>query len=158
MKLYIKQKVFSWKDRFTVWDEQGRERYYAEGELFSWGKKLRLTDADGNETAYIEQEVLRWRPRFHVFIGGEEVAEIVKYGFIHPSYAIEGPGWTAEGSFLEHYYTVTEANDRIVAEIHKQWMTWGDCYEIDVYDDRDELLALTTVLVIDCVLAMQSNN
>ncbi len=29
MKLYIKQKVFSWGDKFTVKDEAGRDRYYA---------------------------------------------------------------------------------------------------------------------------------
>ena len=40
MKLYMKQKVFSWTDKFNIVDEQGNERYYVEGELFSWGKKL----------------------------------------------------------------------------------------------------------------------
>ena len=37
MKLYIKQKVFSWADRFTVKDSSGNDRYFVEGELFSWG-------------------------------------------------------------------------------------------------------------------------
>ena len=44
MKLCIRQKVFSWVDRFTVFDENGADKYYVEGELFSWGKKLRVTD------------------------------------------------------------------------------------------------------------------
>lgn len=35
MKLYIKQKVFSWSDLFTVKDSYGADRYYVEGELFS---------------------------------------------------------------------------------------------------------------------------
>ena len=35
MKLYIKQKVFSWGDKFTVKDEAGRDRYYVEGEIFT---------------------------------------------------------------------------------------------------------------------------
>ena len=43
MKLYIKQKVFSWVDRFTVFDETGADKYYVEGEFFSWGKKLHVT-------------------------------------------------------------------------------------------------------------------
>ena len=37
MKLYIKQKVFSWVDRFTVFDETGADKFYVEGEFFSWG-------------------------------------------------------------------------------------------------------------------------
>ena len=32
-------------------------------------------------------------------------------------------------------------------------MTWGDCYELDIADERDEIAALSVVLAIDCVLA-----
>ena len=49
MKLYIKQKVFSWGDKFTVKDVNGEDRYYVEGEIFSWGKKLHVYDMRGNE-------------------------------------------------------------------------------------------------------------
>jgi uncharacterized protein YxjI len=38
MKLYIKQKVFSWGDKFTVKDATGNDRYFVEGEVFSFGK------------------------------------------------------------------------------------------------------------------------
>ena len=34
MNLCMKQKVFSWGDRFTVWDENGNDRYYVCGD--SW--------------------------------------------------------------------------------------------------------------------------
>ena len=30
MKLYIRQKVFSWKDKFKVFDEAGNDKYYVE--------------------------------------------------------------------------------------------------------------------------------
>ena len=54
VKLCIKQKVFSWVDRFTVFDETGADKYYVEGEFFSWGKKLHVTDLTGRETAFIQ--------------------------------------------------------------------------------------------------------
>ena len=38
MKYYIKQKVFSWNDRFTVKDSQGEDVYSIESQIFSWGK------------------------------------------------------------------------------------------------------------------------
>ena len=44
MKLYLKQKVFSWGDSFTVYDENGNDKYYVEGEIFSFGKKLHIYD------------------------------------------------------------------------------------------------------------------
>ena len=40
MKLYMKQKVFSFADRFYIKDEEGRDRYYVEGELSPGGKSF----------------------------------------------------------------------------------------------------------------------
>ena len=57
MKLLMRQKVFSWTDRFLVWDELGRERYTVEGELFSWGKRLHVCDPAGRETLYLEEKL-----------------------------------------------------------------------------------------------------
>ena len=47
MKLYIKEKVFSWGDKFTVKDAYGEDKYIVEGEVFSWGKKLHVYDRTG---------------------------------------------------------------------------------------------------------------
>ena len=55
MKLYIKQKVFSWGDKFTVKDSNGEDRYFVEGDVFSWGKKLHVYDMHGNEAAFIRK-------------------------------------------------------------------------------------------------------
>ena len=49
MKLYIKQKLWSWKDKFTVKDEYGEDRYTVEGEFFSLGRKLHVCDMAGRE-------------------------------------------------------------------------------------------------------------
>ena len=115
MKLYIKEKVFSWGDRFTVKDAYGEDKYIVEGEVFSWGKKLHVYDRSGREVAFIKQEVWSFLPRFYVFCG-----------------------------------------DLQVAEISKEWMTWGDSYELDIADPADEIVALAVVLTIDCVTESSS--
>ena len=56
MNLYIKQHIFTWGDRFSVYDEAGNEKYQVEGEIFTWGKKLHLCDMQGRELAFIEFE------------------------------------------------------------------------------------------------------
>lgn len=153
MKLYIKQKVFSWVDRFTVKDENGQDTYYVEGELFSWGKKLHVRDTSGNEAAFIQQKLWSFLPRYFVFVNGEQAAEIVKeLTFLRPRYRIEGLGWDIDGSFWAHDYAITQ-NGRPIVTIHKAWMTWGDCYELDIADSRDTIVALAVVLTIDCVMA-----
>ncbi len=156
MKLYIQQKVFSWVDRFTVKDETGQDKYYIEGEFFSFGKKLHVYDMAGRQSAYIQQKVFSFLPRYFVFIDEQQVAEIVKeFTFLHPKYSIEGLGWEITGSFWAHDYEIVQSNRPIVT-IHKEWMTWGDCYELDIADERDEIVALSVVLAIDSVMASEA--
>lgn len=153
MKLYIKQKVFSWNDKFTVKDENGTDKYYVEGEFFSWGKKLHVKDVGGNEVAFIQQKVLSFLPKYFVFINGEQVAEIVKeFTFLRPKYSIDGLGWSINGDFMSHNYEITQ-NGMPIVSISKEWMTWGDSYELDIANPRDEIVALSVVLTIDCVMA-----
>lgn len=153
MKLYIKQKVFSWADRFTVKNSAGMDRYYVEGEVFTFGKKLHVYDMQGQEVAFIKQEVWSWMPRYYVFCGGRQVAEIKKeFTFFFPQYSIEGLGWKINGRFMAHDYEITKGGRSIVS-IRKEWMTWGDTYELDITDPKDEIVALAVVLTIDCVMA-----
>lgn len=157
MKLYISQKIFSWVDRFTVKDESGNDKYFVEGEFFSWGKKLHIKDAFGTEAAFIQQKVFSLLPKFFVLVNGTQVAEIVKeFTFFRPKYNIEGLGWEIEGSFMAHDYEISEQGSSIVS-IHKEWMTWGDCYSLNISKPEDEILALAVVLAIDCVMAAEAN-
>ena len=157
MKLLIQEKVFSWNDRFTVRDEEGRDRYFVEGELFSWGKKLHVCTPDGQEVAYIEQKVFSFRPRYCVYANGERIGEVVReFTFFRPRYTVEGAGWDVEGEFWSHNYTVSRHGEPIVS-IQKEWFTWGDCYALDIRDPADEIQALALVLAIDCAMEQDNN-
>ena len=152
MKLYIKQKVFSWGDKFTVKDEYGNDKYFVQGEVFSWGKKLHVYDSVGREVAFIKQEVWSLLPRFYVFCGDEQIAEIKKeFTFLFQRYSIQGLGWEIEGKLMAHDYEITK-NGNLIVSISKEWMTWGDSYELDIANSEDEIVALAVVLTIDCVM------
>lgn len=156
MKLYINQKVFSWKDRFTVYNENEEPRYRVMGELFSWGKKLHVFDLNEREIAYIEEKVLTMMPGFRVYIGENQVAEIVKkFTFFKPAYSIKGLDWDIQGNFSAHDYEIRDGEKRIVT-IHKKWLSFGDVYELDISDEEQELYALAVVLAIDTVTAASS--
>ena len=151
MKLYIKEKVFSWGDKFTVKDAYGEDKYIVEGEVFTFGKKLHVYDRAGREVAFIKQEIWSFLPRYYVFCGDRQIAEIKKeFTFLFPKYTIEGLGWEIDGSFMAHDYQITKQGRKIVT-ISKEWMTWGDSYELDIADPADELVALAVVISIDCV-------
>lgn len=152
MKLCIQQKVFSFRDRFYVTDEFGEERYYVEGEIFTLGKKLHIYDMHGREVAFVKQELLTFLPRFAVYVGEEQKAEIVKeFTFFRPSYRVDGPGWQVSGDFFEHEYEICDPAGTVVT-ITKEWFSWGDCFQLDIAPAADTALALAVVLAIDCVM------
>jgi len=162
MKLYIKQRVFSWGDKFDIYDISQNVIYYAQGEVFSFGKKLHVYDRSGMEVAFITQRIVPFLPRFIIYVNGIEAAEIVRHftlfgiplGEAH--YTVEGPGWKVYGDIFEHDYEIT-ASGRIVASMHKQWLSWGDFYELCIYDDKDTVLALSVALAIDCIMSLYEN-
>ncbi len=149
MDLYIKQKVFSWGDRFSVKDGYGNDRYIVEGEIFTLGKKLHVYDLLEREQVYIEQVLLTFLPRYRIFLNGVETAEITKeFTFLTPRYRIDGLGWEIEGDFFAHEYEIV-CGDTLIASISKEWMTWGDTYALHIVRPEDELAALAVVLAID---------
>lgn len=152
MKLYIKQHIFTWGDQFSIYDEGGNEMFYVEGEVFTFGKKLHLYDITGKELAYIEQKLFSFLPKYHIFREGYEVAEVVKeFTFFKHEYSVNGFGWTVQGDFFDHEYAITD-NGEAVAEISKEWFTFGDAYQIDIGEGMDVVDALSVVLVIDACI------
>ena len=155
-KLYIKQKVFSWKDRFSVFNELGEDVYRVEGEVFSLGKKLHIYDLYDNEAAFIHQKVLSFLPKYYISRNGTDIAEVVKqFTFLKAKYQVPAFGWTVQGNFTAHEYTITGSGGQLVATISKHWFSWGDTYELDAERGVDPLNVLAVVLIIDAVLAAQ---
>jgi uncharacterized protein YxjI len=158
MKLYIKEHIFTLGDKFSVLDDNGNEKYFVQGEIFTWGKKLHVYDRHGREVALIQQELFTFRPCYHVHVGGRDIAQVRKeFSFLFPRYHVYGLDWDVEGELFGHEYEVSK-NGRNIVSISKEWMTWGDCYELDIAADADEIVALAVVLTIDCVVEAQNNN
>ncbi len=157
MNLYIKQKVFSFKDRFNIFDCNGNIRYTAEGELFSLGKKLHIYDNGGNEVIYIRQRLVTFLPKYEISVLNTEPVEIVKnFTLFKHEYSI--PAWSIKihGDFFAHEYTV-ERNGYVIAHLSKEWLSWGDTYNINIASPEDELTALACILVVDCCMEAQIN-
>ena len=153
MKLYMKQKVFSWTDKFTIKNEAGEDRFYVEGEFLTLSKKLHVFDENHQEVAFVRQKLLSLLPRYIVEIDGREVCQIVKrFTLLKPKYSLEGIGWEVQGDFWAHEYGVYDGEMPIM-HLSKHWFSWGDSYELDIADPKNEVLCLSIVLAIDAVIS-----
>ena len=158
MEMYMKQKVFSWGDKFNIYDAEGGELYAVWGEVFSLGKKLHVEDMYGRELAYIQQKLLTFLPKFFILRDNQQVAEVVKkFTFLRHKYEIKGLEWIAEGNFMSHEFQITSADGHVVAEISKKWFSWGDSYEISVSRGEDPINVLAVVLVIDACIEQEND-
>lgn len=148
-KLYMKQKVFSLKEKFFIKNEAGEDVYRIEGKFLSIGKQLTIYDKSEKEVAFIKQKLFQWLPKFTVMIDGVEVAEVAQqFSFFKPKYTINGIGWDVTGNFWGHDYQVMDKGN-CIAHIHKVFMAFGDSFEIDITDTVDERTILAIVIAID---------
>jgi uncharacterized protein YxjI len=157
MKLYIKQRVFSWGDKFTVKDENGTDVYRAAGEVFTWGKKLHLYDNAGQEVAFIRQKVISWLPRYYAEVNGRTIEVVKQISFFRPKYRVEGLPWRLEGDFFAHEYALIDDGGNTVMQMSKHWFTWGDSYELAIADPALAPEALCVALVVDCAVAQEQS-
>lgn len=149
MKLYFKQRLFSWFDSYDIYSEAGDTVYTVEGQ-FSFGRCLHIRNADGEHIATLKQVPLSFLPTFELYEGDSVIGSVRKeFSFFKPSFSIDFRGWYAEGDFFEWDYTITDGAGKCVANIEKELFQLTDSYMIDVTDPADALHALMLVLAID---------
>ncbi len=158
MKLMIKQRVFSWGEKFDIYDEHGNVRFFVKGEIFSFGHKLHVYDAYDREIGAVHEKLLTFPKKFEIVMNGTVRGYITKqFTLFWQKYDVDFNGWHVDGDFLDWEYDVFSGNIPII-HISKQWLTWGDTYIIDIENPEDEIMGLMLVLAIDAANCDHNNN
>ncbi len=148
MKLYFKQRFFSWFDSYDIYGEDGDAVYTVKGQL-AWGHRLNIYDARGAHIATVQEKVLTFLPKFEMYIGDRYQGCIRKeFSLFKPRFTVDCNGWDVRGSFMEWDYDICKGG-YTVASVSKELFNWTDTYVIDVADPADALPALMLVLAID---------
>lgn len=153
MRYIMKQKLFSFGDKFAIRNEKDENVFFVNGEVFSLGHKLSFEDAQGNELLFISQKLLSFGPTYELYRGDEHVATIQKelFTFFKCTFDIhidEKGDLSAEGDLSDHEYTFNRDGEAI-AQVSKQWFSWADTYGVEIADGEDPLLILASTVVID---------
>lgn len=154
MNFYIKEKLFSIGDKFSIKDVSGNDVFKVEGKIFTLGNKLRIYDMNNNELVYIEQKIFKLLPEYSIFLNGNYAAKVKKeFTFFSNRFKIESDmgDFEIEGDFFAHDFSI-EKGTSTVAQITKKWLAWGDTYEIDINEGENYAFILAMVIVIDQVL------
>lgn len=151
MRYLIKEKIFSFADRFTIEDDQGYPRYEVVGKLLSLGNKLKLYNKTGEELIYIEQKIFRFLPEYLIYRNGNIVGRIKKeLTFLKPRFNIESSygNFTLDGDVFHHEFNISKDGNPI-AWISKKWISLSDTYTVDILEEEDHSFILAIIIVLD---------
>lgn len=152
-KLYIKQKVFKITDHYSVLDEAGKEVYYVDQDFKFIGNRVTVTKCDGSKSFVLEKKIFTFMPQYVVsFSDGKSFFIKQNFTFFKKDIDLISDDYDLKlkGNFWDLDFDV-ESQGTVVGHIEKAWLSWGDTYEITVYDEsfEEELLAL--LIVVDAI-------
>lgn len=149
MKLYIKQKVFTIGESFTVRNEFNEDVYWVKGSFMRIPKKFTITDQSGKKVATIERQMLKIMAHYKITIEGQP-SVVIKRNFtmFKQKFQIEGTNWKLKGDYMSHNYSIVDGKAPVMS-LRKHWFTWGDSYELNILDEKHQLLALCVAIVVD---------
>lgn len=149
--LYIKQKVFSLSERFTVKDEHEQDKYFIRGSFLSIPKTFEIEDIEGRQVALITKKIFSFLPKFYVEAGGSEILTIIKeFTFFRDRYRIDSSDIEINGDWWDKNFEVFKQGKKI-AHVTEKWFTWGDTYDVHVIDEEFEHIVIAIVVAIDFV-------
>ena len=150
---YIKQKVFSLKDRFSINDASGTPVYFVEGKIISIGSQLTMTDTLGNQVAYIKQKVPTLMPTFEIYVQDRLVVTVRQKVGLRPKFELQGVGWTVQGNWTAHEYDIIDAGGLPQGHVSKKWAAIADTYTVQTPDNAPDVEVLAVVIAIDMAVS-----
>ena len=157
MKLYIKQKVFSLGEKFSVKDEFGNDKFYVEGSFFSIPKNFTIYDDKQKVVARIDKQMFKLFPHYNIKTSNDELVIKENFSFLRLNFSILNSNWRLQGDFLSHEYSIIDGN-RPMMRLSKHWFTWGDSYELNIADPSEAIICLCIAVVVDAAIVASQNN
>lgn len=160
-QLFIKQKVFKITDHYPVTDENGREVYYVDQDFKLIGNRVTITKISTGEQIFINRELFTlFFPKYTVdFYDGKQIEINQEFALFKKVFSISSNDYDLEvkGDFFDFNFQVYD-KDRLVGEIERKWLTWGDTFVITVYDKEFEEELVAILIAIDEIIDRQQRD
>ena len=111
---------------------------------------------------YLKQKVFKFLDHYDVYDENQNaiftVNQKFRLSFIHRKIDVETTfeNLSVRGKFWDMDFEVLKEGE-VIADISKKWLTWGDTYEVDIYDDKYTSEILGIVIAIDNQKDMERN-
>ena len=157
---YIKQKIFTLRDRYYVYDGHKQPVYEVTGKFFSIGYELTISDLNGYPLFRIKQRLMSFFGAYDVFQNDILCATIKRRAtFFRPKLDVESNYGKFEihGDFWDYDFSITK-DGHTMGTIEKEWFAFSDSYKLTVAHGENETFFIAMVIAIDNCLHNEKNN
>lgn len=144
--------------KFEIKDEHGNVRYKAatvtESMVRQKAKVYYPNDVEIFEV-FQQSKMTLTALNYDMIMNGQVITEILqKNKFSKYVYELPQFGISADGDFFSWNFEFTQRG-RPVAKVSRKVMSWGDSYELDIYDRNLEMIILAAVIAVELVTIRQ---
>lgn len=152
MKLYIKQKLFSFKDKYQIFDADDNVLFDIDNKLINYGTNyLHINDKNQVEQFLIKRKYTFMIAKYEIYYSNnlfatvsQEIAYFTRKVSIESNYG----DFEIQGDLIGREYKITKSR-QYFGSIHKKWNPWGDGFELDIPDDGKPGIFCALVIAID---------
>ncbi len=150
---FIKQKMLSATDDFSVLDEKKQPKFVVKGNII--GKKKLTIYSDKTEVGHVKEQEFLGHVSYDIIIGGKKVANMkTKKNDKRAEFKVSGTGWSIKGNVWDEGFKINKFLETI-ATIKKEAFSMTDSYKIKVAKDENDLMVIALVLAIDAIMYEQ---
>jgi uncharacterized protein YxjI len=150
----MRQRVFTFRDKFSIFDENQVAKYHVEGKLLSLTNRLEFSDEHNQVLLYAHKPIFSILAKYYIEdSNGQQLAVIKRTLGLRPKFnlQLENKMLKVSGGIFAHSFVI-EDGDTLIASIQKRIISWGDTYEITVTDAYAPELSLFIVVLLDQII------
>lgn len=145
MKLYIKRDKSTDDSMFIVFDEICEEKYYVTGSK----NTMTLTDLHHNKLMTVKRMPLPALKAYSISAGNKNIKFIMNNSLSSVACYFYGIPWHIRGDVFTKSFDIIDADNSLVATHFMRFSRCGDGYELNVMNERRELLCIGTAICVN---------
>ncbi|MFR9293998.1 MAG: LURP-one-related/scramblase family protein [Turicibacter sanguinis] len=156
---YIKQKIFSLRDHYYVYDKHEQAAFEVTGKFLAIADQLTIRDLNQNELFTVKQKLMTVWGAYDIYKGDILCATIKRRpSLFKPKLDVESEygNFQLRGDVFDHNFSITKDGQE-VGHIEKKWFKLSDHYELQVATGQDDAFFIAMLIAIDNCLHNNKN-
>jgi uncharacterized protein YxjI len=153
VRFKLRERMISVGDDYWIEDHEGHRAFKVDGKAMRIRDTWRLEDTEGREVATIREKKLAVRNTITIDFGDRTATVKKALVGIRDRFNVEverGGELKVHGNIVDHKYEI-ERDDKVIAEVSKDWFRVRDTYGVEVHDPRDTVLVLAVTVAVDAL-------